>query len=172
MEILSLNDAYQFNAMHYWCNAAGEINLPGDGILWPRNAGSMICHSEEDLPPKAKELYECFWSDGWAAKEYVVQFSGRTGFAFNFLFDEEWMNNLKIPAPLFRKIASYVISEKLNNPLFENCAVLYGEETDPDGDELLIVVPYESYALIPDMRIFFDEHDLWKAIEHAVKCLS
>lgn len=168
MEILSMNELYAWDGMFYWCNAAGDINLPGDS----RKSGLIVYHESDELPQKARDLYEHYWTECGSTMEYVIQLSGHTGYAFAFLFDDDWLEELSVQREHFRKIARYIIEEKLNAPAFSNCIMIYGEDTDPDGDEYMICVLYENAEDIRNIRNVLTENDLYKSIEHAVRCLS
>lgn len=159
MEFLSLNDIYKFKAMHYWCNAAGDINIPGDPSP---ESGLFATHSADDLPQKARTLYETYWTECGYVPEYVVQLNGRTGFAFCFLLDDDYAETLEISVHELRKIAHALAEDVFSKPLYENCTFIYGEETDPVGDEFMIFVPYENMEDIKAIH-----KDLWDTTFYA-----
>lgn len=159
MKFESLNDVYKRNEIHYWCNCTCEINLPGD-------LGDEY-HTSDELPPQAKELYETYMSEGNGCLKYVINFRGKTAYAFGILFHEEWIKNLQIPGSEIFSYIERMSAEIFPEDLFENCTFLFGDNTDPTGSELLIVLPYDEREKIPEIQTgFFDNtFDPWKWIE-------
>lgn len=166
--IESLNKVYEEGSLFYWCNATGDVNMPGD----PK--GCIIIHKPEELPPIPHELYDTYFSEGDGAYNYVVNYKGAPAYAFGFLFTNEWINEtLKLgdsPVYTFQEIVEKAVNDVFgNDELFRDCYFLYGEGTDPTGCELLIVVPYEQKDKIPLMQKAFSEtrepNDLWGIID-------
>ena len=129
-KIKSLNQAYQESeedplCFHYWCNALGEIN-PLDN---PQRAGNLT-----DLPSGVRAIYEGYCCDRGGVNNYVVTVDHMPGIALCWLFlteDEE----IKIAGI---KKAAIAMIEKIPYGV-----VYVGENTDPEGHELLLFIPQE-----------------------------
>lgn len=159
MEFESLDDVYKYKEIYYWCNCGGEIKMPGD--LGDEH------HTSDELPPQAKELYETYMSEGNGCSEYVVNFRGKTAYAFGMVFLDEWLENLQIPGTELFSYIERMAAEIFQESLFDNCTFLFGDNTAPFGSELLIVLPYEERKSVPEIQTgFFDKtYDPWKWIE-------
>ena len=134
--IKSLNKAYQTNSMYYWCNAEGEINYPGFGYATA---------DSEQLPVAVKELYERYqFSMGCDAHIYTVTYSGVDGMLLTTMFNSGCMD-VKDAKQKARKSLRSIAME-----LYKQCepwgTVLFGEDTDPEGDEIALFVPAEECA--------------------------
>lgn len=148
----NLKQIYDDKLLHYWCNCTGDINMPG----YPSSA----CPDCGVLPHLARLVYTDYWMEGRGANEYVVTYNGDTGLMLGWLFDYEWLkdlglltnNNAEKIKPLFHryvKAAAEDLACDLSFPVF------YGEDTDPDGDEILV------YLSLGEMqKISSDAHDL------------
>ena len=139
--MVSLNEIYAKNAMWYWCNSAGDINIPGFSPV------SMLSNgSKDDLPAKARELYDTVWCETGYTHRYVVCLDGIYGIALGYLFDYpdgEMMPNDEVHAFHASVEKTAVFIEDRLNEKFHGVQVLYGRETDPDGDEIIVFIPYE-----------------------------
>jgi hypothetical protein len=161
MEIL--NKIYENNELFYWCNGLGEINIPGTDPL--------SYHEVDELPELAKELYENYWTDRYIGKMYVVDYKGKPAMAINYVFDEfyvaELLNKDKATfgdmVVVYNALVEY--AKKLEwKSLIWNCEVLVGFDTDPDGHELLVVVPYEQRSKIKSIAQYLDDY-VYNAVE-------
>lgn len=163
MSILSLNEAYEKNAFIYLCNACGDVNDPAD----PKR----IC-TPEDIPsilrPKERVLFEKYWSEGSGALMYVLRIGeGTAAMALGFLFDSGWCRELaekesgrkdirddelksKWMPRLFLALSDAVsVSIQQIVPGFD---IYVGNNTDPDGHEMLVVIPYSDRDKIEGKR--------------------
>ncbi|NLT15388.1 MAG: hypothetical protein GXY05_13725 [Clostridiales bacterium] len=175
--VKSLNDAYKHNTLFYFCNATGDINMPGDPML---GTGFYIVHTSEELPPKERELYENFWSEDGGGTQYVVRCEGKPGIAICYLFDRDYILELcgwdvnddiggdVIVKQFFSAVEAYA-KEVEAFPVLEGCSIFVGDNTDPVGHELLVFVPYElvegKYA---DVKKFLDTY-VYMCVEVAFK---
>lgn len=160
MKFESLNEVYENDCLFYWCNATGDINMPGDG------KNSLMRHNSEELPPAARDLFENYWSEYGGCNEYVVSYRGKTCYAFSFILNEEWVDSFSIDTDLFRSVAKAAVERMFSGSDFVE-TLLYGENTDPDGDEIVVIVPYEkrdAICAISDATKFGD-CDVWKGIK-------
>lgn len=137
--IKSLNKAYQTDSMYYWCNAEGEVNYPGSGF----STGDS-----ERLPAAVKELYEHYqFSPGCDANLYTVTYSGEDGMLLTTMFNSNWMD---VPAVKDTKQKARKALRSIATELTRQCkpwgTVLFGEDTDPEGDEIALFVPAEECA--------------------------
>lgn len=146
-----LNEIYEKELLFYWCNSLGEINVPG---------ARFSSGDPEELPPKQKILYE-----GWQQEDdpyrYVVSYNGKAAMALGLLFDYSWLadimtikeSNFCVRAMggiLFQAIKKYGKALEARLP---NVEILFGEDTDPDGHELLVVVPFEERSRIEEIAL-------------------
>ncbi len=137
--IKSLNKAYQTDSMYYWCNAEGEVNYPGSGF----STGDS-----ERLPAAVKELYEHYQSSpGCDANLYTVTYSGEDGMLLTTMFNSNWMD---VPAVKDAKQKARKALRSIATELTRQCkpwgTVLFGEDTDPEGDEIALFVPAQECA--------------------------
>ena len=164
----SLNEIYEHDQLYYWCNASGEIN-PKDN---PMRVGS-----EEDLPMRECELYEQFWTEGNGCWMYVVDYMDQTGMALCFLCDYSWAADMlqkanrevkdSEKAALYR--AAHRVGEDIETWLHRtyeslNCEVWIGKETDPDGHEIMVFIPFEERRIIRKLSEELDQM-VYSAIE-------
>ncbi len=162
LNIESLNDIYSQNRLFYWCNACGEINMPGDPVY------PILVHKPNELPnEQLRDLYNNFWSELGCSSEYVVTLDGVHGYAFDFLFDYDWaedngMNPKKLPE-VIKKTATQLFADVQD---FVGCRFLFGEDTDPNGHEFIIFLPYERRKFIEPLRAAIQDgkYDMWDAI--------
>lgn len=162
----SLNEVYSSEFLHYWCNAAGDINIP--------DADPAYCGKPEEMPLKAKDLYLHYWTEDMGTCMYVVEMNEQYGLAFTFLFDsatcadyakksEETINDNDMRRMLCAIEDSAKFYEK--DERLCGCEVLVGDKTDPDGHELMFFFPYENRkgackaikAIIPEVYDFVGE---------------
>lgn len=133
--VINLNEVYREELMYYWCNRSGEINMPG--------YRRFTLSSADMLPPVAKYVYDNFCLGECYAGEYVVTYNGETGLALGWLFDYSWLEDLGVlPADneVEVKDAFHKAVRDAADVLTIACSypVLYGMDTDPDGDEILV----------------------------------
>lgn len=137
----SLDALYDSGKYHYWCNAAGDINIPGAD---PLDFGTI-----DQMPAPAAALYKNVWSDQNRLLSYVLEVEGRYGMALSVLFNEDAIHDLcKLSkfidrAPKSKRGAFSLVSRVADDwvdklPLAE---VYVGENTDPDGHEIVVFVP-------------------------------
>ena len=165
----SLNEVYKENELYYWCNAVGEINIP--------SAPLMYCGHVDDLPPKIKELYNENWNEGCGYYTYVVSYRGHPGMALSILFDKDYMAGVLNKTEesfseddsnsFFSCICKY--TEGLEkSPACKGLEFLVGNNTDPDGHELLVIVPYE-YRNRLDIPAGILANDVYRGVENLAK---
>jgi len=110
--------------LYYWCNALGEINVPGTG---PTHIGT-----EDDLPKKAVEIYQGpFQETAWSGKSYVVCFDAEYGIMVTWLYEEEDYPD----ADTLREELADIIE---HIPGSGDYAWYFGKNTDPLGHELFM----------------------------------
>ena len=156
----SLNEIYAENRLYYWCNASGDINVP--------YAARMDCGTMEDLPQKQQELYEKCWTEGAGCYMYVVSYCRKPGIVLGFLFDRSYMKGLlgkKDESDFTADDSDYFFDcickeatklEKDFVSLGFKREILVGKDTDPDGHELLVFIPYEQCFNFDSVTAFAD----------------
>ena len=167
--ILNLKEIYNnHNHYHRWVNSLGEVFLPGFG-------GSNVLEGVDLLPElPATALSAANFSSGFP--ETVVTVEGETGVAVHVLYDYDWieteahidsnnkfLNDIVVNAfgAALPALAVYLrngIREAMHNtkdiawnPYF---TMMTGEDTDPDGHEIIIFVPFTADTA--DSKSLFD----------------
>lgn len=152
-----MKEIYGKELLWYWCNATGDINIPGFPI--------SSLPSADLLPAPARELYEKVWSESSYCNQYVVTFKGQFGLLLGWLFDYSWLRDKGVLTdenkdeiiPKFHK-AVYDVAEQLGDQ-HKHWPVLYGEDTDPDGDEILMFISAEELEEVRT-KAWFDSNAL------------
>lgn len=188
MAIKSLNEAYKNGEIFYWCNACGDINIPG--------TEAHCSHTAEELPVDARILYDTLWTetDGDGPDCYIVSTglnaenpaAGEVQFsmALNFLLNKEYLRALPkldpvtyYGLPANTDMALYAIKSEArrltdasfaaNYFLDDSVDVYIGNNTDPDGHEMLIVIPAKKAAqdFNDILDTFLNRVDVWRDIE-------
>lgn len=153
--VLSLNDIYKQDELFYWCNACGDINMP--------NTDPMSLHTEDELPMRERNLYENYWEEGAGCCMYVVRFREHPAMVLNYLFDKGYCEDLLGHEPTRADMHHFWVAIRDCAQFLERdertagCWVVVGEDTDPDGHELTVVVPYERRETIKDVLHYLNE---------------
>lgn len=134
------------NVMFYWCNSCGEVNLPGDiGI---------VLHTEDELPPKIKSIFEHLECERNETNEYAVTICNKNGILLMALYPYQFVADvLKIDersqkaqdateqlALDLKGFGSSLAAEL--KEIDPNCEVILGIHTDPEGPEFGVFVPF------------------------------
>lgn len=156
-----LNEIYDTQSFMYWCNRHGELNNP-----YAKKPGSYTTEELNDvsiMPPREQELYAMKDDD---RPEYVTSWNYRAYTAYSILFDYLYLQTL-LPeytddyrTDILRKYA-----ETITVP--EGCEILFGEDSDIDGHELLLMIPY-SLREKKDEIIHTAEETVYKNFEEFV----
>ena len=167
--IVSLNNVYHADAMHYWCNALGEINMPGEASFSP--------HKPEELPPAYRDLYEKYQYETDAIHTYVVSYDGVPGMMLTALHDSCYYDDIvelskkdnvyyDVLHNCLMEQALYILqlhaTEMTEDAMFEGCTVFVGDMTDPDGHELCLFVPADKCANLDGIRERFEKRFCWR----------
>lgn len=151
----SLNKVYENKELFYYCNTCGDINIPGSDPL--------SYHDVDELPLRVRNLYENYWYEGAGCHMYVVNYKGSPAMALGYLLDESYLEDLmnkdavsaKDMQIFYNAILDYAkMLDRDNN--VAGCEILVGEYTDPDGHELLVIVPYELRGKIKTIADYLD----------------
>lgn len=140
----NLEEVNKSNTLYYWCNACGDINV--------LTAVAIRLGTEDDLPRPILRLYNEYWGEGRGVNEYCVSFNGEYGLMLGMLFDYSWLNDLgldseadDVKAALHSAVRAR--ADRLEAEYKEQgkeYQFFYGQDTDPDGDEILIFIPAEE----------------------------
>ena len=139
--------------LFFYCNACGDINVPGKD--------PMYCGQPDELPTTARELYEKYWSELARLPMYVVKYHELYGIAVGVLFDYSYLDDLRADkgTPTDRELFFLAVHEtarKYRNALpYET---LLGRDTDPDGHEILFFVPDFMCGTVTDFANFIGDH--------------
>lgn len=152
----SLNEIYNNNELFYYCNTCGEINIP--------NTHPLSYHDSDELPLRERNLYENYWYEGAGCCMYVVNYNGNAAMALGFLFDEGYLCDIlhkdevdNADMEVFYDAISDYAKMLENNEMLSYCDVVVGKNTDPDGHEIVVIVPYERRSKIKDIAEMLDK---------------
>lgn len=163
----SLNKVYENDEMFYYCNSCGEISIPGTNPL--------SYHLPSELPTIAYELYQKYWNDNNVGRMYVVEYKNKFAIAINYIFDEEYLAEILDTdkatsgdmVVYYNAILEY--ARKLEwKPAIGNCEVLVGYDTDPDGHELIVIIPYDEKDNIETIIDYLDDY-AYDSVAHLIK---
>lgn len=140
-----LNDLLEVGACHFWCSSTGEM-------------------SEPSMPEEATDLFNHYWTDRYSCSMRVADFEGVTGMAMAYLYDRDYCarmhnkseateNDMREFYEDICKTAAIMAQEKE----LHGCSIYVGENTDPDGHEMVVFVPYEKREHIIDIADFFEK---------------
>lgn len=147
MAIKSLNEAYEKDELVYLCNASGEVTDPD-------NTERVLMTDDEInsvLTLREQNLYRNYWTDGddWCNR-YVMRVGDRPALGICYRFTQDWCRNIvkvlsgsDTPDMLRLFLALSDAARMAFEPLVPGCDLYIGDGTDPEGHELLVVVPYE-----------------------------
>ena len=134
------------DVMFYWCNACGEVNLPGDiGI---------VLHEKDELPLHIQSIYANLECECNETNEYAASICNRSGILLMALYPYQFVADvLKIDEQSQKAqdaTEQFALNLKAfsNNLLAEfkkvdpNCEVVLGIHTDPEGPELGVFIPF------------------------------
>lgn len=161
----SLNEVYKNEELFYYCNACGDINIPGKDTFWDSTV--------DELPRSARELYENYWMEGAGLCMYVVEYKCETAMAVTALFDYGYREDLTgdgidvTDAEFFEAVKATAIRYR-NAMQYET---LVGKDTDPDGHEIVFILPYSVCENAPDIAAFIGDH-IYKDFEHFCRFLQ
>lgn len=152
--VASMKTLYDMKRIMYWCNACGDVNLPGDP-----ESPAISLHADDMLPDRIRTLYDKFWSEGWGVPLYVVTIDGIDGMAAVYLLDRSWFDDIldetgyasvlsqeeawKVFTTCAKNYASKLAAKTEAGKELEHASILFGDDTDPDGPEIMLFVPAE-----------------------------
>lgn len=111
-------------SFHYWCNCFGEINPLDD----PQSRGTL-----DNLPDDIRVIYQNLYeSDKCGVGNYVVTAGHESGIALCWLFTED---DGEIDFQSVIRAATEMEGD------FPFATVYVGENTDPEGHEILLFIP-------------------------------
>lgn len=156
-----LNEIFDTQSFMYWCNRQGELNNP-----YAKKPGSYTTEELNDvsiMPPREQELYAMKDED---SPEYVVSWNYRAYTAYCMLFDYRYLQTL-LPDATSDQLTNILrgYAETITVP--EGCEMLFGEDSDIDGHELVLMIPY-SLRQIKDDIIRTAEETVYKNFEKFV----
>ena len=140
----NLNKIYEQNLLFYWTNGCGDFNFPGFPMLKSPDISMM--------PKPVLDIVDKYWSEGAGVTEYVVSYKGRFGLMLGWVFSPESVNLDTTLQEIIGKESSLPAAVGLQ---FHSCVkeaaehleemhpahqVLFGKDTDPEGDEILFFI--------------------------------
>ena len=154
---ISLNKVYEKGDLIYYCNACGDIidpaQAPGDG---PWEVGSP-----EKLPRSARELYENYWAEGAGLPMYVVEYKCEKAMAVTALFDYGYRDDMLDEKGIAVTNNEFFDAVKRVAIMYSNAfrhETLVGRDTDPDGHEIVFIIPYDLCDTAQDFAAFVGDH--------------
>ena len=151
---IDLKEAYDAKTLQFWSNSAGDIFNPKTGD---------DC-SVEEMPFKLKNLYLNYWGETYYVPVYVAEYNGEPSIVLNYLFDESYIEDVSEKLEECKSSAdmnrAWCAVHDLANLLVDRlpgCTVFAGENTDPDGHEILILVPYRRRNMLDEINKDLEE---------------
>ena len=152
---IDLNESYDNGELRYWCNSCGDIFNPDT----KKDCGV------NDLPVKIKNLYLNYWGETYNSSTYIAEYSKNPVIIFSYLFDASYiddvMEKLNIPSDTVYMDGIWCAVHDLANILIGKlpvgCYVFAGNNTDPDGHEILVAVPYQIRNKLEEIDKFLDQ---------------
>lgn len=146
IDLSKLYDEDNNDTMFYWCNSCGEVNLPGDV--------GIVLHTEDELPPKIKNIFEHLECERNETNEYAVTICNKSGILLMALYpcqfvadvlkiDEENQKALDATEQFALNLKGF--GNRLAAELKEidpNCEVILGIHTDPEGPPFCVEGKY------------------------------
>lgn len=129
--IKSLNKAYE-GKFTYWCNAAGEINLP-----WRKDDFNG---KVSELPPHVRALYRQWRSTERGVNSYVITDDDKLGMGYNWLIDYAWLSEFDLNED-DDVTAELESTARAIQEMFPYADIYIGTDTDLDGHEIILFIP-------------------------------
>lgn len=146
IDLSKLYDEDNNDTMFYWCNSCGEVNLPGDiGI---------VLHTEDELPPKIKSIFEHLECEHNETNEYAASICNKSGILLMALYPYQFVADVLKIDEQSQKAQDATEQLAVNLKAFSsdlltkfkkidpNCEVVLGIHTDPEGPELGVFIPF------------------------------
>lgn len=134
------------DVMFYWCNACGEVNLPGDiGI---------VLHEKDELPLHIQSIYANLECECNETNEYAASIRNKSGILLLALYPYQFVADVLKIDERSQKAQDATEQFALNLKAFSNdllaefkkidpnCEVVLGIHTDPEGPELGVFIPF------------------------------
>ena len=160
---VSLNEIYAADELFYYCNACGDINIPGE-----EDPAKMYAHKPEELPMTALNLYENYWQEGAGLPMYVVEYKGQIGMAVTALFDRSYHDDLFKEKGIGVTKSEFFAAMKRVAKMYRNAfryETMVGVDTDPDGHEIVFFIPEHLASNAAGFASFVGDH-IYKDFEH------
>ena len=135
-----------YDTMFYWCNSCGEVNLPGDV--------GIVLHTEDELPPKIKSIFEHLECERNETNEYAASICNKSGILLMALYPYQFVADVLKIDEQSQKAQDATEQLAVNLKAFSsdlltkfkkidpNCEVVLGIHTDPEGPELGVFIPF------------------------------
>lgn len=146
IDLSKLYDEDNNNTMFYWCNSCGEVNLPGDV--------GIVLHTEDELPPKIKSIFEHLECERNETNEYAASICNKSGILLMALYPYQFVADVLKIDEQSQKAQDATEQLAVNLKAFSsdlltkfkkidpNCEVVLGIHTDPEGPELGVFIPF------------------------------
>lgn len=146
IDLSKLYDEDNNDTMFYWCNSCGEVNLPGDV--------GIVLHTEDELPPKIKSIFEHLECERNETNEYAVTICNKSGILLMALYPYQFVADVLKIDEQSQKAQDATEQLAVNLKAFSsdlltkfkkidpNCEVVLGIHTDPESPELGVFIPF------------------------------
>lgn len=146
IDLSKLYDEDNNDTMFYWCNSCGEVNLPGDV--------GIVLHTEDELPPKIKSIFEHLECERNETNEYAASICNKSGILLMALYPYQFVADVLKIDEQSQKAQDATEQLAVNLKAFSsdlltkfkkidpNCEVVLGIHTDPEGPELGVFIPF------------------------------
>ena len=146
IDLSKLYDEDNNDTMFYWYNSCGEVNLPGDV--------GIVLHTEDELPPKIKSIFEHLECERNETNEYAASICNKSGILLMALYPYQFVADVLKIDEQSQKAQDATEQLAVNLKAFSsdlltkfkkidpNCEVVLGIHTDPEGPELGVFIPF------------------------------
>ena len=165
--VKSLNAISEKDKIFFYCDSLGKIVLPTDTSI-------ISIHTPDELPEKERELYRKHWTNYYGAKSYVVSYEGEASLAIGFLFCSTFLENVlercvtDNDMNVFYNIVKSYANSMEKYRMLDECSILVGENTDPSGHEIYVIVPYDKKDRFESILQLLDRV-VYKDVEYYIK---
>lgn len=158
------NEMLKSKEIHFWCNCTGDVFVKGNSLP----------DSVENMPPKYQNLYLSYWQEGSGCSMFVAEWESKPYMILEILADYEYANDLELEMNeeisknrfwLAVQDAAQCLATKYK-PM-ESLLIAAGKESDPDGHNIAVFVPYDRRDEIESIAKFVSE-ETYKLIRELI----
>ena len=140
--------------IYFWCNCTGDVFAKGNSLP----------DSVENMPPKYQNLYLNYWRESLGCSMFVAEWENKPYMILEILADYEYANDLELEMNeeisknrfwlAVQDAAQLLVS---GYKQLEGLVIAVGKETDEDGHNIAVFVPYDRRDEIESIAKFVSE---------------